>query len=503
MNVSSLLRRTASRYSSKIAIVEGKKRISYERLWQEIDCLSNAFKSVGIRKNTRVAILLLNCKEFIYSFFALLNINAIAVPLKPGMTCWELAGVFKNCTPKVVILTPNLVNKILSDRPSLLGSRIIIVKEEKVEIPILDKNGYLENSAIYTFNNLREMGKKENPVKRKTYTYSKHVASINYTYRGYGYPLGAMLTHANYIYGAFGTIRHRKSSSSDTHLLVLPCTHILPLVACILVPLLVGAKVVILDNYSPKRIFHAISSNRVHILVLVPTLFSALARNYKSAEHDISSLKYGISGGSFMSAELNRLIKEKMKLDVIQGYGLTECQAVTCNYLASNKPETLGRLLHNVEIRIVDKKRRDCEIGNMGEILIKTPQTMVGYYRNKRDTRNVLRNGWLRTGDYGRLDQDGYVYFDASKNGIAKVGGNVVDIAELKSSIISIEQIKDVKFDIQDGDVSGHKIIATVELREACHDFTVRDLRRILRKRISSYKIPAELLIEETIISKR
>ena len=379
MNVASLLKRTAGRYPSKIAIVENKEKVSYESLWQEIESLSKAFRSIGIRKNTRVAILLPNCKEFIYSFFALLNINAIAVPLRPQMTCWELSGVFKNCTPKVVILTPNLLNKILTDMPALLGNRIIIVNEGRVEIPVLDKDGYLENATVYTVNDLYEMGKKENRVKRKTYTYSKHVASINYTYRGYGYPLGVTLTHANYVYGTFSYIRHRKTSSTQTHLLVLPCTHIFPIVGCILAPLLVGAKVVILDNYGPKRIFHAISSNRVNILVLVPTLFAALVRNYKSTEHDISSLEYGISGGSFMSPELNRLIKEKMNIDIVQGYGLTECQAVTGNYRAINKPETIGLPFHRVQIRVVDERGKDCETGKTGEILIKTPQNMIGY----------------------------------------------------------------------------------------------------------------------------
>ena len=411
------------------------------------------------------------------------------------MTCWELSGVFKNCTPKVVILTPNLLNKILTDTPSLLGNRIIIVKEGKVEIPVLDKDGYLEKAIVHTFNDLCEMGKKENSVKRKKYTYSKQVASINYTYRGYGYPLGAMLTHANFIYGAFSTIRHRKSASAETYLLVLPCTHILPLVACILVPLLVGAKVVILDNYSPKRIFHAISTNKVHILVLVPALFAALMRNYKSAHHDISSLKYGITGGSYMSSELNRSTKEKMGLDVIQGYGLTECQPVTCNYLDSNKPETLGLPLHGVQVRVLDATGRDCKIGEVGELLIKTPQNAVGYYRNKRDTTRVFKNGWLRTGDYGRVDQDGYVYFDGLKKEIVKVGGNAVDIAELRSSIISIEQIEDVEFDIQDGDGWGHKITAKIVTANDYESFTANDLRHLLRKQLSLYKIPSELFI--------
>jgi len=494
MNVSSLLRRTAGRYASNIAIVEDEEKISYERLWQEIESLSHAFRSIGIRKNARVAVLLPNCKEFIYTFFALLNINAIAVPLKPGMTCWELAGIFKNCTPKGVILTPNLLNKILTGRPSLLEDRIVIVKEGKVEIPILDEDGYLDEARVYTLNDLREAGKEKHPVNKTAHTCSKHLASINYTYRGYGYPLGAMLTHANYIYGTLSYIRHRKSSSTETHLLVLPCSHILPLVGCILVPLFVGAKVVVLDNYSPKRIFHAISSNGINILVLVPTLFSALARNYSSAKHDISSLEYGISGGSYMSAELNRSIKEKMNLDVIQGYGLTESQPVTCNYLASNKSETLGLPLPGVEIRVVDQGGRDCEIGKVGELLIRTPQNAVGYYRNKRDTVRVLKNGWLHTGDYGRVDQDGYVYFEGLKKGIVKVGGNAVDIGELRSRILSLKQIQDAKLDVQEDDVLGHKIIATVRFSEDSDNFAVKDLRRLLRKHISLYKIPAQLI---------
>ena len=496
MNVSSLLKRTAEKYSKKIAIVENEEKVSYERLWQEIEALSNAFRSQGIRENFNVAILLPNCKEFIYSFFALLNINAIAVPLKPSMTCWELAEIFKNCTPKVVILTPNLLNKILTDKPSLLGNRIIIVKEGRVEIPVLDKDGYLENATMYTVNDLRELGKKENRVKRKKYTYSKQVASINYTYRGYGYPLGAMLTHANYIHGSFSYIRHRKSSHTETQLLVLPCSHILPLVGCILVPLIVGAKVVILDNYSPKRIFHAISTDKVQILVLVPALFDALMRNYKSDYHDISSLKYGITGGSYMSAELNRSIKEKMGLDVIQGYGLTECQPVTCNYLDSNKPETLGQPLHGVQVKAIDERGWDCENGEIGELLIKTPQNSVGYYRNKRDTARVLKNGWLHTGDYGRLDQDGYVYFEGWKKGIVKVGGNTVDIAELRSRILSFEQIEDVRLDVQEDGIIGHKIKAMVRDGKNGDNFAVKYLRRLLRKQVSLHKIPSVFLLE-------
>ncbi len=498
MNLSSLLKRTADRYPKNIAIVEDKEKIAYERLQQKIEVLSDAFRSIGIRKNSKVAILLPNCKEFIYSFFALLKINAIAVPIKPQITCWELGELFKNCTPKVLILAPALLNRILRDKPSLLRNRIIIVKEGTVEAAILDKNDGLSESVLYAINELYEMGKNDSRRRRKiATTNSRQIASINYTYRGYGYPLGAMLTHANYIYGAFNYMRHRKSSSDETILLALPSAHILPLVGCIIVSLLAGAKIVILENRSTRYIFRTISRDQVNILVLVPTLFSALVRYYNKSLHDISSLKYGITGGSYMSPKLNRLIKETMHFDVIQGYGLTECMPVTCNYLENNRPETLGLPLHKVQIKIVDEKGKECGPGQIGEILIKTPQLMAGYYNNPRDTMRVIKDGWLLSGDYGMMDEEGYLHFEGLKKEMVNVGGNAVDLLELRNRILSVEGFKAVTFNIQDDDLWGQKIEATAIARKDTPGLTANQLKRILRKYLSLYKIPSELFVTD------
>ncbi|MEW6380879.1 MAG: AMP-binding protein [bacterium] len=492
-----MIKRVANAYPEKLAIIEDEEKISYQQLWQEIESLSNALKLIGIRKNTRVAIILPNCKEFIYSFLALLNITAIAVPLKPQMTCWELNGIFKNCTPKALILTPSLLNKILGEKPFLLKNKIIILKEEKHEIRIMDKNGYLENVTLHTFCTLLKMGKEQGTRKRRIQTPPRQVASINYTYRGYGYPLGAMLTHNNYIHGAYNYIRHRKSSPDETVLLVLPCNHILPLVGCILVPLLVGGKIALLDSYSPKHILRAISSFNVNILVMVPTLFHILVNYYRNEKHDISSLKYGISGGSFMHFQLSKLIKDKMNLDIIQGYGLTECQPVTCNFLTNNKPDTLGFPLHNVQIKIIDEKENDCGTDRIGEILIKTSQTMLGYYRNKSDTKKVIKNGWFYSGDYGKLDEDGYLHFKGLKKDIVKVGGNVIDLLEIKKCILFIDGIKNIIFDIQDDDLWGSKIRVNLWVDSNCVNYSSNDVKKFLGEYLSLYKIPSEIIIWE------
>ena len=498
MNVSSLLKRTAGRYPSNIAIVEDERKISYERLWQEIEALSNAFRSIGIRKNTRVAILLPNCKEFIYSFFALLNINAIAVPLKLQMTCWELAGMFKNSSPNCIILDSALLNKVLRDRPALLMGKTIAVKEGKREIRIFDKHGYLKESTVYALDDLFAMNIGDSVKDRKVvHTHPKQIASINYTYRGYGYPLGAMLTHNHYIHGAIRYIKLVEIQADMRILLLLPVSYIFPLVGCVFVPFLAKATCVMVPGLNPKKIFQAIEKHKINSLACTPSLYEFLLKHYDAAQHDISSLQFGISGGDYMPLELHNRIKTKMGVDIIQGYGLTETLPVTCNPRWGNRPETLGITGHDVKIKIVDESGVKCRPGEIGEIAVQCPSLMLGYYKAPKETKDAIKGEWFHTGDYGRVDQDGYVYFEGLKKGIVKVGGNAVDIAELRTRMLSVKQIKDVQLDIQKDGILGHKIIGTVVPREDMDNFDVRDLRRVLREQISVYKVPGEFVIRQ------
>lgn len=495
MNLASLVKRTALKCPSHTAIAEGREQVSYADLWQHVESLSKAFRSIGIEKNDRAVILLPNCREFIYSLLALLNINAVAVPLKPQTTAWELGGILEDCAPKALILTPHLLNNILTRAPGLLEKCMIIVTESEDQEGIMDQDGHLDKSPVYSLGTLLEMGRQMDLQGTGPQTRPDQVATINYTYRGYGYPLGAMLTHANYVHGALNYIRHRKSSGSETVLLALPSAHILPLVGCIMVPLLVGAKIVVIENRSPKHIFQAIASNRVNILVLVPLVFAVLARTYSQDLHDISSLKYGITGGSYMPAKLHGLIKEKMNLEVIQGYGLTECLPVTCNYLSTNKPETLGPPLHGVRIKVVDQRGRDCGIGRKGEILIKSPQIMAGYYRNQKDTCTVMKDGWLASGDYGWIDREGHLHFEGLKKKIANIGGNKVDLIEVRDRLLSQDHIMDVILETFQDNLGGEKLRALVKLKNGVNGPASDGMNESLKDRLSPHKIPSEFVI--------
>jgi len=496
MNLSSLIKKTANAYPEKTAIIEDGEEISYKHLWQEIESLSNALRSIGIRKNTRVALILPNCKEFIYSFFALLTINAIAIPLKPQMTCWEFHGIFKNGNPKALILTSHLLNKILTEKPSLLKNRIIIVKEEKQDIRIMDKDGHLENLPLYTLSTLLEMGKGEGTRTRRIQTPSQQVASINYTYRGYGYPLGAMLTHHNYIHGAIRYIKLVRIQPDMRILLLLPVSHIFPLTGCVLVPLLAKATVVISTAINPKKVFQTIEKNKVNVLVCVPTLYEFLVKHYDHTKWDISSLLFGISGAESLPMDLYNNIRSKMGIDVIQGYGLTETLPVTCNPRFGNKPETIGIRGHDVKLKIVDKENRECKTDETGEIIVKCPSVMLGYYKAPKETMDVIQNGWFYTGDYGMMDNEGYVYFKGLKKSIAKIDGITVDLNEIKN-VLSLKNkvIIHCVYPIELVEKSGQKMKKGIVVLFSTKDnIDCSYISNFLLPRLIHYKFPKKFI---------
>ncbi|MGA1863894.1 MAG: class I adenylate-forming enzyme family protein [bacterium] len=498
MNLCSLIKGIAHSCPKKTAIIEGEQTITYWDLWQRIESLSNIFRSIGIRKNTRVVIILPNCKEFIFSFFAILNLNAIAVPLKLHMTCWELSRIFKNCKPKGLITTYDLIDKLLAVRPSLLKNKLLVIKEGHDFKGILDKNGELEKTVLYTFNDLYEMREQKRGKSPKITSRPKQIASINYTYRGYGYPLGAMLTHNNYIHSAIRYIKLVGIEGDMRILLIMPLSHIFPLVGCLIVPLLAKATIIILERINPKKIFLTIERHKVNVLVCIPTLYEFLLRHYDNHKHDISSLLFGISGAELMSGELYEKIKSELGIDIIQGYGLTETLPVTCNPRWGNRPETIGITGHDVHIKIIDEQGRECKTGETGEILIKCPSVMAGYYREPEETSNAIRSGYFHTGDLGIIDSNNYLYFKGLKKSITKINGITVDLMEIKNILelnrkIHIDEI--VIEDIIDHEKQKRKKGIIVRYSDRTKDnVSSNEILKLLSNYISEYKFPKEFI---------
>lgn len=470
MNLGTSLHWVSTKMRDKVCLIEGAGEVTYSQLWDNIETLAKAFLKIGVKENDKVAVVLPNCKEFVYSFYGLARINAISVPLNTYLTPYELEKIFKDCAPGVIITTYDLYKKKIS---AISSKNIIII--------LIDEAPEDVRGNVFKLKNL--MANAGTGILPRFSASNNQIATINYTYRGLGEPLGAVLTHGNYHHGAIGYVRLTKLVTSQRVLLITPMSHIFTLVSCVIVPLLRGATVVIMKTFIPSHIFRAIEDHRIDFLIAVPTIYISLLKNYEKGRFDISSLKYGITGGSYLSESLNKEIKEKMGIELLQGYGLTETMPITCNPHSRNKAGSLGVAGHEVKIKIVD-----------GEILVGGPTVMKGYYNKNGENKKYLKDGWFKTGDLGYLDKDGYIYFTGLKKDIIKVGGNNVDLNEVRGVLNSFPGARDVRLTVVEDELWGHRIHAEMTV-SSDKEITEREIKGFCGEKIALYKVPKKISI--------
>src|SRR3990172_586579 len=479
MNISSLLSDVVKKAGTKTAIIEDGRETSYRELWGTIERLSAAFYKIGIRENHRVALILPNGAQFIYCFFALLKINAIVSPLSPDSTPFELKSILDNLNPHAIISLSLSVERVFHEYPALLDSAMLILHGDR------SSNGQIKSH--YHLNQLFTLN--ENYTVGDMQTDGEHVATINYTYKGIGRPLGAMLSHKNYGEGVSAYIENTRMSSHHKVLSLLPLAYVYPLVGCMLAPLISGAAIVISGNYMPRSILKVIDNSRVNHFTAVPSIYNLLLQCYKKGDHDISSLTCCITGGAYMSVEMQHGLKSKMGIEALQGYGLTECLPVTWNRYEYNKPGTLGLPLRsNFHIRIMGDDGIGKGTNTTGEITVSGPTVTLGYFNEEEETRKTLKDGWLYTGDYGYLDDDGYLYFTGLKKNIAKVGGNMADLTEVQNVLLTHPHISDAFVYSKEDSLWGQVVVAKVVSR-ADGDLTESMIKTFCGRYLSRHKI--------------
>jgi long-chain acyl-CoA synthetase len=485
MNITSLLADVVKKVGTKTAIIENSQEISYADLWRRIETLSAAFYKIGIRESHRVALILPNSSEFIYCFFALLKINAIVSPLSPEFTPFELKSILDNLSPRAIISLPIFVDEILVDYPTLFEDKIIV----------LHKSTYAGNQVKNKYNLQKLFDLGLNQRIDTLQTNDEHPATIHYTYRGVGYPLGAILSHHNYVEGLLASLQAKRLSFQHKVLCFLPLSHVYPLIDSTLVPLISGAIIVISGNYLPRSILKTIDEKKINCFSAVPAVYNLLLHHYDKQEYDLSSLIYCITGGSYMSLEVHEEIRARMGLDVLQGYGLTECLIVAWNRHEWNKAGTIGfPLRRDFQIKIVGEDGRDKEINHAGEIVIRSPTVMKGYYNREDETYKVLKNGWFYSGDYGYLDAEGYLYYTGRKKGIVKVGGNMVDLKEVQNVLLSHPAVLEAEvYPVKDS-LWGHTVAAEVTSR-VNGLLTTDEIKAFCYKRLARYKVPRTIAL--------
>jgi long-chain acyl-CoA synthetase len=412
-------------------------------------------RAFGVQKGSVVALFLDNSADFVTIFLSLLRIGAVAVPVKMEFRRVELDEIFRNARPDVVIA-------------------------ERHHLPLLGP--FLHGAAVLARENGSITPVQAGDGNRPREEIPSEVASINYTYRGCGYPLGAMLTHGQYLHGARVLQDRLVGSRAERMLVLLPMAHIFGLVGCILVPLLNGMTSVIADTMHPQQLFNCIHDLRIDYVTSIPEVHSLLVR-LRDPHADLSSLKCFVSGGSLLTAESYERMREAFSIDVLHGYGLTEFAPVSGNMRGRTRGGTVGQLSGDVSCRI-DSPGPD----GVGEILIKAPDLGWTYYGRPAETREARSGGWFRTGDLGRFDGDCLVFTRELKN-TRKVNGNMVDLEEVCRALRLDPDVHEVRVRCEQ-----NELVADLGLQKGIDIVQkAKQIKFSLRGAIAGYKIPRSI----------
>ncbi|MBI3583522.1 MAG: long-chain fatty acid--CoA ligase [Nitrospinae bacterium] len=454
--IADLLSDTAKRFPQKRAIIFFGKKINYKELHNLTIKFANALIDMGIKKGDRVAIMLPNCPHEVISYYGVLRIGGVVVQFNPLYSEKEIEHQLNDSGSETIIildvLYPN-IKYIISK--GLLKNIILCSISDFLPFP---------KNIIYRFKEKREMLKRvQHDMEKDTlsvtlnlfqgqvshYTFLKlikkspaklfnmnvspdNIALLQYTGGTTGIPKGAILTHRNL---AANTIqcRHWFSKAEvgkETFLSVLPFFHIFGMTSSMNLPVYLASSMILLPRFKPLDVLKAIERYRASIFIGVPAMFSAINGELRhEKKYNLSSMKFCVSGAAPLPHDMAVRFETLTDVKVIEGYGLTEASPVThCNPIyGERKFSSIGIPLPDTECSIVDLiTGAKLQTGEIGEIAIKGPQIMKGYWKNEKETEMILKNGWLFTGDIGRMDEDGYFHIvDRKKEMIISGGYNI------------------------------------------------------------------------------
>ncbi len=389
MNLGKMFGNACLTYKDNTSLVFEGSRINFRDVDRAVNSLANRLKSLGIGKGDKVALMLPNVPEFPITYFACQKLGAVAVTLNIMSTAYELQYLLDNSDSKVLITAATSARRFEEIKDRLATCQHLLLTD-------LDDGPMSMKKAL-------ESGPFEFEASDAT---EDDPAVMIYTSGLTGKPLGAVLTHGNLISQSRLLADLFDGSEKDTGLSLIPLFHSFGAVANMLNPILMGACIVMLDAFSIDSIFKAIEVEKITYMTAVPRVYLGMLLQEGTEKFDVSSLKYCVTGGSAMPPAYMPQFEKKFKVRIREGYGLTEASPV-CSVTRLHmvqKPGSIGVPIPGLEARIVDDAERELSRGEIGELVVRGPNVMKGYYKDQEATALVLRNGWLHTGDLALID---------------------------------------------------------------------------------------------------
>ncbi|MEE8169487.1 MAG: AMP-binding protein, partial [Phycisphaerae bacterium] len=321
-----------------------------------------------------------------------------------------------------------------------------------------------------------------------------------YTSGTTGTPKGVCLSYGNLRSNALDCIKMARLTEEHRFLGVLPLFHSFGLTAMLHAPVAAGAGVHYLPRYSPIGMIQAIRDQRSSVLMAISSMYAALLRVKSACADDVKSLVYPMSGGEALPDQVFRAFKERFDIEILQGYGMTETSPViSLNTPWEHRAGSIGRPIPNVAVQVRDDDGAPAPTGGTGELWVRGPGVMQGYFNNPVETAAVkMPDGWLKTGDMGRVDDDGYVWITGRKKEMIIVGGENVYPREIENVLADHPAVAEAAAIGRQDATRGETVVAFVTCKQ---DASVSDveLREFCRGKLAGYKIPRRVIVRDDL----
>lgn len=469
-----------------MALIHNEHRYTYRQLNERVNKVANAFLSIGVMKGDRVNVLLFNTKEMIESLFACAKIGAILVPINFRLSVDEVLYIVNDSGAKHFIYDERM--KFLVDE--------LRTKKSTVQTYIQVGNDPHEDDLVYE--NLVENAPNNEPGFRITLN---DIHMMMYTSGTTGRPKGAMLTHGNTQWNAINAIHVTPFDYQDITLSVAPLFHIGGM-SVFTTPLLYKGGTVILDDiFDPFRVLQKIQEEKVTCLFLVPVMWQLLMAVPNFESYDISSLRFAVSGGAPCPLTVIEFFQKK-NIPFYEGFGLTETApfvSILEREYSVLKNGSVGKEPMHTSVRIVDPEDRDVAPGEVGELIVKGPNVMIGYWNKPEETKEAIKNGWFYTGDLAKFDEDGFIYIVDRKKDMIITGGENVYPIEVEQVLYRHPNVREVAVVGYPDEKWGESIKAVIALKNPKKPLTLEDVQNFLNGKIARYKIPKKLEIVDEL----
>jgi len=482
MDIRRTLELIAERLPQKTALIYHQQRKSFQQLRSEACSLSNAFRDYGLTKGDKLGLLLPNCPEFAVAYLGALQLGVVVVPMDVRLSRDEIYSILHNWSISTFLTHHTYRDLALELQRELEGRLKVII----VDSPVHDPGQQGEGITPYA-----ELLRYPSEMDWEAGIQGSDDALILYTSGTTGRPKGVVLTY-DHLDCFPETMRQFGVREDDINAILLPMSHIS---GPILVNNLIytGSTLVILDTIRPESIMEAIATHRINWFHGVPPIFQALLRGSKEGQFDTTSLRFIAMMGAPVPLSLMEEFKARFPgVKVIQGYGLTETSPIVTLVDLEDwerKLGSAGKPVKGVEIRIVDDEGHPLPPGEIGEVIIKGPQVMKGYYNDPEATDQVIRDGWFYTGDLGRFDQDNYLYIVGRKKDLIITGGLNVYPAEVEECLLGHPDVAEVAVIGVPDFMRGERVKALIVPKPDRRP-SKREIQSYCKGRLADYKIP-------------